>query len=47
MASTCAACGRPITTINAGMSRGIVTRARAWVHYSWWANRTHSAVPRG
>jgi len=45
--STCAACGKPITTVNAGMSRGVVTLARVWVHYSWWANRSHNAKPRG
>jgi hypothetical protein len=43
--STCRACGKSITTINAGMSRGIVTLARVWVHRSWWANQSHNAIP--
>lgn len=43
MSERCAACGKPITTIRASY-RGL-TLDRVWVHYSWWANRSHRAIP--
>lgn len=43
MPDRCAACGRPITTVRARRPR--VTLDRVWVHYSWWANSTHRAIP--
>lgn len=39
----CVACGKPITTVRA--SRRVITLERVWVHYSWWANRSHNAIP--
>ncbi|MDO5535212.1 MAG: hypothetical protein Q4F65_11240 [Propionibacteriaceae bacterium] len=44
--NTCVACGRPITLVNAGASRGVITLTMAWIHVSWWANRTHAAIPK-
>ena len=38
----CAACGRPIY---AAKFSHVVTLARYWTHYSWWANHTHRAIP--
>lgn len=39
----CRACGRPITTRR---RTGVgITLQHVWVHYSWWANRTHAAIP--
>lgn len=32
MNDTCAACGRPIFTVNAGASRGQITLAQRWTH---------------
>lgn len=43
MNERCAACGRPIMTIRA--SNRVITLERVWTHYSWWANRTHAAIP--
>lgn len=43
MPERCVACGKPITTIRA--SRRVITLDRVWVHYSWWANRSHRAIP--
>lgn len=44
---TCAACGRGIFTINAGMSRGIVTLAQIWTHGGYgFIDRQHAAIPR-
>lgn len=37
----CIACGKPLTTVP---GPGI-TLTRYWVHVSWWANRTHRAIP--
>lgn len=43
MADRCIACGKPITTVRAPHPR--VTLTRIWVHVSWWANRSHNAIP--
>jgi hypothetical protein len=43
MSNTCAACGKPIYAANHPY---IITLTRYWTHYSWWANRSHNAIPR-
>lgn len=44
MAEKCVACGKPITTVHDRCTPGVHLR-RVWVHYSWWANRSHAAIP--
>lgn len=45
MAERCVACGKPIVLINYDKARGVIGLTMAWVHVSWWANRTHKAIP--
>jgi hypothetical protein len=42
----CLACGRPIFTVNAGLSRGIITLAERWTHGSRRRDRNHMAIPK-
>lgn len=42
MPDRCAACGKPIVAVK---PRGVITLTRCWTHYSWWANRSHHAIP--
>jgi len=46
MTDTCMACGRSIFTVNAGMSRGMITLAQRWTHGSRWRDRSHMAIPK-
>lgn len=43
MTSRCVACGKPIVLVDA--TPGVISLDMAWVHVSWWANRTHRAIP--
>lgn len=46
MRDRCVACGRDIFTINAGMSRGIITLAQRWTHGGYgFVDRQHAAIP--
>ncbi len=46
MRDVCQACGRAIFTINAGMSRGIVTLAQQWTHGGYgFVDRMHAPIP--
>lgn len=46
MRDVCVACGRPIFTVNAGMSRGIVTLAHRWTHGGMgFIDRQHAPIP--
>lgn len=44
VADFCLACGRQIY---AAKHPYVITLTRYWTHYSWWANRTHVAIPKG
>lgn len=43
MPERCVACGKPIVAVRPTFPR--ITLARVWTHCSWWANRTHRAIP--
>ncbi|HUX70453.1 MAG TPA: hypothetical protein VMV41_08085 [Cellulomonadaceae bacterium] len=43
MSGTCAACGKPIYVHH----MPYISLNGYWTHYSWWANRSHNAIPNG
>ena len=46
MTDICLACGRHIFTVNAGMSRGIVTLVQQWTHGKRRWDRNHTPIPK-
>lgn len=40
----CVACGRSIVAVRASRA---LTLQKVWAHRSWWANRSHYAIPEG
>lgn len=46
MTDRCAACGRPIIAVRR-VGPPIRLNYYVWRHVSWWANRTHAAIPEG
>ena len=45
MRDTCAACGRPIVAVR--RVGPPISLDYVWRHVSWWANKTHAAIPEG